>query len=99
MSLRTLLRNCSQLNKSFFTHSSFSSSSHFVFANKIVQTNSQIKIIAHQKSTRLFHSSTRLEMSDEERAAAAAKPGGDTIFGKIIRKEIPAKIIYEDDQV
>ena len=38
-------------------------------------------------------------MSDEERAAQAAKPGGDTIFGKIIRKEIPAKIIYEDDQV
>ncbi len=23
---------------------------------------------------------------------------GDTIFGKIIRKEIPAKIIFEDDQ-
>ncbi|KAK5975707.1 Histidine triad nucleotide-binding protein 1, partial [Trichostrongylus colubriformis] len=23
----------------------------------------------------------------------------DTIFGKIIRKEIPAKIIYEDDEV
>ena len=23
---------------------------------------------------------------------------GDTIFGKIIRKEIPATIIYEDDQ-
>ena len=38
-------------------------------------------------------------MSDEERAAQAAQPGGDTIFGKIIRKEIPAKIIYEDDQV
>ncbi|KAB0355544.1 hypothetical protein FD755_021485, partial [Muntiacus reevesi] len=25
-------------------------------------------------------------------------PGGDTIFRKINRKEIPAKIIYEDDQ-
>lgn len=24
--------------------------------------------------------------------------GGDTIFGKIIRKEIPAKIVYEDDE-
>ena len=31
-------------------------------------------------------------------AAAAAKEGGDTIFGKIIRKEIPAKIVYEDDE-
>jgi len=25
--------------------------------------------------------------------------GGDTIFGKIIRKEIPATIVYEDDEV
>uniref|UniRef100_A0A2K5BXL6 HIT domain-containing protein n=1 Tax=Aotus nancymaae TaxID=37293 RepID=A0A2K5BXL6_AOTNA len=25
-------------------------------------------------------------------------PGGDTIFRKIIRKEIPAKIIFEDDR-
>lgn len=29
--------------------------------------------------------------------AQAAKLGGDTIFGKIIRKEIPATIVYEDD--
>jgi histidine triad (HIT) family protein len=26
-------------------------------------------------------------------------PGGDTIFGKIIRKEIPATIVYEDEDV
>lgn len=38
-------------------------------------------------------------MSDEIEKAQTAKPGGDTIFGKIIRKEIPADIIYEDDQV
>ena len=24
--------------------------------------------------------------------------GGDTIFGKIIRREIPASIVFEDDQ-
>lgn len=30
--------------------------------------------------------------------AASASPGGDTIFGKILRKEIPAKFIHEDDQ-
>ena len=30
-------------------------------------------------------------------AAQNAKPGGDTIFGKIIRKEIPAQVVYEDD--
>ena len=34
----------------------------------------------------------------EAASAASAKEGGDTIFGKIIRKEIPAKIVYEDDE-
>ncbi|XP_077099549.1 adenosine 5'-monophosphoramidase HINT1 [Siphateles boraxobius] len=37
-------------------------------------------------------------MADEVSRAQSAQPGGDTIFGKIIRKEIPANIIYEDDQ-
>ncbi|XP_071826438.1 adenosine 5'-monophosphoramidase HINT1-like [Apostichopus japonicus] len=37
-------------------------------------------------------------MADEMKAAASAKPGGDTIFGKIIRKEIPSETVYEDDQ-
>ncbi|XP_027624183.1 histidine triad nucleotide-binding protein 1-like [Tupaia chinensis] len=36
-------------------------------------------------------------MADEIAKAQVARPGGDTIFGKIIRKEIPAKIIFEDD--
>jgi histidine triad (HIT) family protein len=31
--------------------------------------------------------------------AQTATPGGDTIFGKIIRKEIPAKIIFENERV
>uniref|UniRef100_A0A671YB23 Histidine triad nucleotide binding protein 1 n=1 Tax=Sparus aurata TaxID=8175 RepID=A0A671YB23_SPAAU len=29
--------------------------------------------------------------------AQSAQAGGDTIFGKIIRKEIPATLIHEDD--
>lgn len=37
-------------------------------------------------------------MSDEVKLAQDAKPATDTIFGKIIRKEIPATIIYEDEQ-
>ena len=37
-------------------------------------------------------------MSEVEKAQSAAV-GGDTIFGKIIRKEIPAKIVFEDDTV
>ncbi|CAL8348359.1 unnamed protein product [Boreogadus saida] len=37
-------------------------------------------------------------MADEIAKSQAALPGGDTIFGKIIRKEIPATLIYEDEQ-
>uniref|UniRef100_A0A914DYK9 HIT domain-containing protein n=1 Tax=Acrobeloides nanus TaxID=290746 RepID=A0A914DYK9_9BILA len=37
--------------------------------------------------------------SEVEKAQTAGPQGGDTIFGKIVRKEIPAKIIYEDDDV
>ncbi|CAH2296024.1 histidine triad nucleotide-binding 1 [Pelobates cultripes] len=37
-------------------------------------------------------------MADEISKAQTARPGGDTIFGKIIRKEIPANIFYEDEQ-
>ncbi|XP_034464047.1 histidine triad nucleotide-binding protein 1 [Hippoglossus hippoglossus] len=37
-------------------------------------------------------------MADETAKAQIAQPGGDTIFGKIIRKEIPVKLLYEDEQ-
>ncbi|RNA34286.1 histidine triad nucleotide-binding 1 [Brachionus plicatilis] len=45
-----------------------------------------------------YFSSSSKKMSDEIKLAQTATPEGDTIFGKIIRKEIPADIIYEDDQ-
>lgn len=35
----------------------------------------------------------------EVELAQSAAPGGDTIFGKILRKEIPANFVYEDEQV
>lgn len=38
-------------------------------------------------------------MSDEEIKAQSAVPTEDTIFGKILRKEIPCDFIYEDDKV
>lgn len=42
----------------------------------------------------------RLRMSDEVEKASIAVPGvGDTIFGKILKKEIPCSFIYEDDRV
>jgi hypothetical protein len=39
------------------------------------------------------------KMADEVAKAKVAQAGGDTIFGKILRKEIPCNFIYEDDQV
>lgn len=38
-------------------------------------------------------------MSDEVVKAQSAQASEDTIFGKILRKEIPCDFIYEDDQV
>ncbi|KAK3094392.1 hypothetical protein FSP39_001167 [Pinctada imbricata] len=37
-------------------------------------------------------------MASETEKAQTAKPEGDTIFGKILRKEIPTTFIYEDEQ-
>ncbi|XP_050932657.1 LOW QUALITY PROTEIN: histidine triad nucleotide-binding protein 1 [Lates calcarifer] len=36
-------------------------------------------------------------MADETEKAQTAQPGGDTIFGKIVRKEIPVNLLHEDD--
>lgn len=38
-------------------------------------------------------------MEEVEKAKLAENTGGDTIFGKILRKEIPCEFIYEDDKV
>lgn len=37
-------------------------------------------------------------MATEVEKAQTAAPGGDTIFGKILRKEIPCNFIYEDEK-
>ncbi|CAH1726779.1 adenosine 5'-monophosphoramidase HINT1 [Aphis gossypii] len=42
-------------------------------------------------------SSPSFKMSEVEKSSIAS-PGGDTIFGKILRKEIPCDFIYEDDR-
>lgn len=38
-------------------------------------------------------------MSNEEQKAQHARPGEDTIFGKMLRKEIPCTFIHEDEKV
>uniref|UniRef100_A0A8C8AHC5 Histidine triad nucleotide binding protein 1 n=4 Tax=Telluraves TaxID=3073808 RepID=A0A8C8AHC5_9STRI len=54
--------------------------------------------VAAGRITRRRAGAETAAMADEISRAQAARPGGDTIFGKIIRKEIPASIIYEDEQ-
>lgn len=49
--------------------------------------------------SRKFVQSIKTMASEVEKAQAAGPGAQDTIFGKIIRKEIPAKIIYEDENV
>ena len=39
----------------------------------------------------------KTNLSDEQEKAQKAKPQDDTLFDKLVRKEIPADIIYEDD--
>lgn len=46
-----------------------------------------------------LHTSLQRKMSSEVEKAQVASPQEDTIFGKILRKEIPCNFIYEDDQV
>lgn len=43
--------------------------------------------------------SLALAMADEVSKAQDAAPTGDTIFGKILRKEIPCKFIHDDEHV
>lgn len=42
---------------------------------------------------------TPQKMADEVAKAKSSAPSGDTIFGKIVRKEIPSEFLYEDEQV
>ncbi|KAJ9593977.1 hypothetical protein L9F63_014618 [Diploptera punctata] len=53
-----------------------------------------IKALLHKTS--VIGGATK--MADEVAKAQVARAGGDTIFGKILRKEIPCNFIYEDDQ-
>ena len=51
--------------------------------------------------TYLRHISCALlpKMADEVAKAQQSQPGGDTIFGKIIRGEIPTDFLHQDEKV
>lgn len=77
-----------------------------MFSRKLLHFVSLIQIrnlskCGYRTSTHNFTwtSNPRFKMSDEVEKASTAIAGGDTIFGKILRKEIPCNFIYEDDRV
>ena len=93
MTLKRLFVNLNTLNSAIRTsrHIALSHSRYFLAPSKPTEFNSLV-------FKRSFNASP-FKMSNEEQLAQTAKPSGDTIFGKIVRREIPADIIYEDDQV
>lgn len=68
----------------------------------LTHINRDIKVTLNLQTTLNFNLQAQpptRTMSSEVEKAQTAGPASDTIFGKIIRKEIPSKTIYEDDQV
>ncbi|XP_069692467.1 adenosine 5'-monophosphoramidase HINT1 [Periplaneta americana] len=57
-----------------------------------------IKALLYQTAGPAGLATKTTKMADEVEKARLAGPGGDTIFGKILRKEIPCNFIYEDEQ-
>ncbi|XP_058798341.1 adenosine 5'-monophosphoramidase HINT1 [Phymastichus coffea] len=62
----------------------------------VLRASRLFRYSSHNDFLRII-SNTR-KMASEVEKAQSATPGGDTIFGKILRKEIPCKFIYEDDR-
>ncbi|MFH4977305.1 hypothetical protein AB6A40_004014 [Gnathostoma spinigerum] len=71
----------------------------FICANMPVSVGRALFHTAHPDLLRPSFISLLGSMESEVEKAQRPDAGDDTIFGKIIRKEIPAKIIYEDDNV
>nr|CAD7463659.1 unnamed protein product [Timema tahoe] len=55
-------------------------------------------LIQHKKACWRQLYSNFTNMADEVQKSRSAVPVGDSIFGKILRKEIPCKYIYEDEK-
>lgn len=66
----------------------------------MIRAASRLSVLSrHALSGRSVQVELKLRaMSSEVEKAQSAVPSGDTIFGKIIRKEIPSDVVYEDDK-
>ncbi|XP_066601175.1 adenosine 5'-monophosphoramidase HINT1 [Prorops nasuta] len=68
-----------------------------LFVNRLLDKR-KLFVNANIANSNFLNSVCWRKMASEVEKAQAASPGGDTIFGKILRKEIPCKFIYEDDK-
>ena len=93
MLFKTLSRRANIVKQIFNQANAFSSLTNKNPLKLTRQVNSTLYFNHRQISDKISKN-----MSEEVKLAQAAAPGGDTIFGKIIRKEIPANILYEDDK-
>ncbi|KAF8092859.1 hypothetical protein N665_0400s0057 [Sinapis alba] len=67
-------------------------------SSRIFSTGELIRVLPLITSPRSI-SSTRAAHNEEAAAKAASDTGAPTIFDKIIAKEIPSDIVYEDENV
>lgn len=71
----------------------------FVRIKSIVQNvgtkNQVLKNIRSLQTSSILHSN---EVENAKKAASSGKKNEPTIFDKIINKEIPVKLLYEDDK-
>ena len=65
----------------------------------LLSLTNNVDLCVHQRQPNKQFKLFAPVMADEVAKAQAAVPGGDTVFGKILRKEIPCSFIYEDDKV
>ena len=64
--------------------------------DKVIKSSS---VFRQLNSNTLIHIPNQRKMATEVEKAQTATPGESTIFGRILRKEIPCNFLYEDDQV
>ena len=66
---------------------------------KQLKTQYPQKKIINQYQVRHLTARNMTSSSEEDKAKLATDTGEETIFDKIIRKEIPSTVVFEDDDV
>ena len=87
------------LEQHFFGYRTSNPSQHLFCESQKLAMLKRIAFSSSRNFLFLNSRAQRMASSDEVQKAQSVQPGGDTIFGKILRKEIPCEFIYEDEKV